>query len=59
MCAHFKKEDVVAPTGFHKSVSTTEAVDHIDYNPSSSTAKGSFYDTGIPLMEHPDFISQR
>ena len=53
VCVHFKK-DVVVPTGFYKSIFTTGSVD-IDYNPSSSTAKGSFHGIGISLIQHPDF----
>lgn len=59
VCTHFKKEGVVVPTGIHKSVFTTGAVDNIDYNPSLSTAKGSFHRTGISLFQHPDFDGQR
>lgn len=32
---------------------TTAAVDNIDYNPSSTTAKTSFHGTGISLIQHP------
>ena len=58
VCAHFKKEGVVVPTGFYKSVFTTGAVDNFDYNPSLSTAKGSFHGTGTSLIQHPDFDGQ-
>lgn len=39
----------------HGSVFTTAAVDNIDHNPSSSTAKGSFHGTAISLFQHPDY----
>ena len=58
VCAYFKKEGVIVPTGFNKSVFTTGAVDNVDYNPSSSTAKGSIHGTGISLFQHPDFDGQ-
>ena len=32
---------------------TTAAVDNIDHNPSSTTAKDSFHGTGISLFQHP------
>ncbi len=32
---------------------TTGAVDNIDHNPSSATAKDSFHGTGISIMQHP------
>ena len=32
---------------------TTAAVDNIDSNPSSATAKTSFHGTGISLIQHP------
>ena len=31
---------------------TIAAVDNIDHNPSSATAKASFHGTGISLMQH-------
>ena len=35
-------------------VFTTAAVDNIDHNPSSTTAKGSFHGTSISLIQHYD-----
>lgn len=32
---------------------TTAAIDNIDHNPSSTTAKDSFHGTGISLFQHP------
>lgn len=37
------------------SVFTTAAVDNIDHNPSSTTAKESFHGTAISLFQHPSF----
>ena len=37
------------------NVFTTSAIDNIDHNPSSTTAKGSFHGTVISLLQHPSF----
>ena len=36
-----------------KGISTVAALDNIDHNPSSTTAKGSFHETGISLIQFP------
>ena len=46
-------EDVVCPPKLRHGLFTTGAVDNIDHNPSSATAKDSFHGTGISLMQHP------
>ena len=46
----FRVEDVVCPPKLHHGLFTTGAVDNIDYNPSSATAKDSFHGTGISLI---------
>ena len=35
------------------NIFTSAAVDNIDHNPSATTAKDSFYKTGISLILHP------
>ena len=47
----FQKELVVCPTKMRNQLFTTAAVDNIDHNPSSTTAKGSFHGTGISLFQ--------
>jgi len=37
---------------------TTAAVDNIDHNPSSTTAKSSFHGTCISLTQHPSFMGE-
>ena len=37
---------------------TTAAIDNIDHNPSSTTAKESFHGTGISLLQHPSFAGE-
>ena len=53
VCQQFRMEDVVCPTKLRHGLFTTGAVDNIDHNPSSATAKDSFHGTGISLMQHP------
>ena len=40
------------PPKLRRGLLTTGAVDNIDHNPSSTTAKDSFHCTGISLMQH-------
>ena len=42
----------------HHKVFTTAAIDNIDHNPSSTTAKESFYGTGVSLFQHPSFAGE-
>jgi len=53
VCRHYSLEDVVCPPKLHRGLFTTAAVDNIDHNPSSTTAKDSFHGTGISLIQHP------
>ena len=51
-------EGLVCPPVLKKGLFTTAAVDNIDHNPSSTTAKTSFHGTGISIFQHPsDAIS--
>ena len=54
--ARFEAEGVVCPSKLQKGVFTTAAVDNIDHNPSSSTAKDSFNGTGISMFQHSNGI---
>ena len=40
------------------NVFTTSAIDIIDHNPSSTTAKGSVHGTAISLLQHPSFTGE-
>ena len=53
VCEHFRLEDVMCPPMLRRDLFTTAAVDNIDHNPSSATAKDSFHGTGISLIQHP------
>ena len=48
----FNNDGVVCPPKLRSSFFTTAAVDNIDYNPSSATAKDSFHGTGISIIQH-------
>ncbi|VDI23539.1 Hypothetical predicted protein [Mytilus galloprovincialis] len=49
----FLSEGLVYPPVLKKGLFTTAAVDNIDHNPSSTTAKTSFHGTGISIFQHP------
>lgn len=51
--AMYEVENVVCPPILRRGIFTTSAVDNIDHNPSSTTAKGAFHGTGISLFQHP------
>ena len=53
VCNQFTFDGVVCPLKLRSGLFTTAAVDNIDYNPSSATAKDSFHGTGISLIQHP------
>ena len=55
----FHREQVVCPPTTRGKVFTTAAIDNIDHNPSSTTAKESFHGTGISLLQHPSFVGER
>lgn len=57
VCEQFKAEDIVCPPKLRHNLFTTAAVDNIDHNPSSTTAKESFHGTGISLIQHPSITN--
>ena len=58
VCEQFHNDRVVCSPRLCGSVFTTSAVYNIDYNPSSTTSKKSFHDTGISLFQHLMFDSE-
>ena len=52
----FTIDGLVCPPKMCNGLFTTPAVNNIDYNPSSATAKDQFHDTGILLMHHPSHL---
>ena len=53
VCNRFQQDGVVCPLNLNCGLFTVGALDNIDYNPSSTTAKGSFHDTGTSLFHFP------
>ena len=53
VCQLYRLEQVVCPPNLKQNLFTTSAVDNIDVNASSTTAKDSFHGTGISLFQHP------
>ena len=53
VCENIAKNGVVCPAQLRKGLFTVSALDNIDHNPSSTTAKGSFHGTGISLFQFP------
>ncbi len=43
----------MCPPRLRSGLFTTGAVDNVDHNPSSTTAKDSFHGTGVSLVQHP------
>ena len=46
-------EGLVCPSVLRKGLLTTAAIENIDHNPSSTTAKSSFHGTSISIFQHP------
>ena len=55
VCEDYKEKGVVVPAKLRKGLFTAGALDNIDHNPSSTTAKGSFHGMGISLFQFPTF----
>ena len=58
ICERFSEYGVVCPPKLHCGVHTSAAVDNIDYNPTSSTAKYSFHGSGISLIKYPSSVCE-
>lgn len=52
VCERFRVDGVVCPPKMRSGVFTSAAVDNIDYNPTSATAKDALHGTGISLIQH-------
>ena len=53
VCESFQKKGVVVPTQLRRGLFTAGALDNLDHNPSSTTARGSFHGTRISLFQFP------
>ena len=58
LCQTYGEEGSVCPPTLTNNVFTTAAVDNIDHNPSSTTAKDSFQGTSLSLFQHPTLENQ-
>ena len=56
-CRRAVDDDLVCPVHLRKGLFTVGALDNIDYNPSSTTAQGSFHGTGISIFQFPTTAS--
>ncbi|KAL8624292.1 hypothetical protein ACOMHN_034015 [Nucella lapillus] len=52
-CSQFHSDGVVCPMKLRSGLFTTAAIDNLDHNPSSTTAKDAFHGTAISLFQHP------
>ena len=51
ICRKFQEENLACPAKLRKGIFTTTAVDNIDHNPSSNTARESFHGTADAKMQ--------
>ena len=58
LCQIYEEKDSVCPPTLKNNVFTTAAVDNIDHNPSSTTAKDSFHGTSLSLFQHSTLENQ-
>jgi hypothetical protein len=52
VCLRYGQEGLVCPGNLRKNVFTTGALDNLDWDPSSTTATGSFHGTAISVVNH-------
>jgi hypothetical protein len=53
VCENFMNKGTVVPAQLRHGLFTVGALDNLDHNPSSTSAKGSFHGTGISLFQFP------
>lgn len=56
VCKDFHDKKVVVPAQLQHGLFIIGALDNLDYNPLSTTSKGSFHGTGINLFQFPSFL---
>ena len=54
VCEQFNQDGVVIPCSLQKNRFSIGAMDNVDYNPSSSSAQGSFHGTSLNLVQVGD-----
>ena len=52
ICTRFEAGNVMCPPKMRRGLFTTGAVDNVDYNPTSATARDSFHGTSISIIQH-------
>lgn len=52
VCEVYNRESVVCPPQLQKGLFTLGAIDNIDHNPTSTTARGSFHGTSLSLFQN-------
>lgn len=57
VCEDFTSKGVVVPSQLRCGLFTVGALDNIDHNPTSTTAKSSFHGTGISLFQFPTALN--
>lgn len=53
VCENFQEKGTVVSAQLRRGLFTVGALDNLDHNPSSTTAKGSFHGTGISPFQYP------
>ena len=56
VCLQFERDNVVSPSTLRLHLITTHAVDNVDHNPSSRSAKDSFNGTAITTTQHLEHV---
>ena len=54
LCRSYQNQGVFCPPSLKKGIFTSAAIDNIDHNPSSTTAKEAFHGTSISVFQHPE-----
>ena len=56
VCSQFERDNIVSPSILRLHLFTTHAVDNVDHNPSSRSAKDSFNGTAITTTQHLEHV---
>ena len=54
LCLKYNKDGLVCPPSLRKLLFTIAAIDNLDHDPSSTTAKKSFHGTSISIFQYPE-----
>ena len=54
ICEKYEEEQLVCPQNMQHNTFTVSAIDNINHNPSSETARSSFHGTVISLFQFPN-----